>query len=86
MNEFNEKYNQNINENDFKINFYDGNYDNQLIEDLTKIELNNLKDLALGGNDITDLTSLKNAKFKNLEFLSINKFNIRYKSIMSSKF
>ena len=48
MNEFNEKYNQNINENDFKINFNDCNYDNQLIEDLTKIKLNNLKDLAFG--------------------------------------
>ena len=35
VNEFNEKYGVNINENIIKINLNDGNYDNQILENLS---------------------------------------------------
>ena len=46
-------------------------FNNQNLEDLSKVELNNLKCLYLGDNDINEIIPLQNANFQQLEILSL---------------
>ena len=72
LNEFNKKYNLNIN--DIKIEELDLNSNNigdEGLKDLVKIEFKELKLLNLNDNNITNIDALENAKFEKLTKLDL---------------
>ena len=70
--EFNKKYGLTILNNDIEeLKFNGKNINNEIIECLSKVELKKLKYLYLGDNDISDIKSLENSNFENLELLSL---------------
>ena len=76
LKDFNKKYNLNIRDTMIdKLDLSFKNFGNELLEDLCKIEFQDLKELDLCGNDISDIKILEKAKFKKLEiiFLGNNK-------------
>ena len=76
LKDFNKKYNLNIRDTMIdKLDLSFKNLGNELLEDLCKIEFQDLKELDLCGNDISDIKILEKAKFKKLEiiFLGNNK-------------
>ena len=78
MKEFNEKYQLNIiNTKIDKLEFW--NFGDKTLKDFTKIEFEELKELFLNSNYISDIYALCNAKFEKLEI--INLANNRIKDI-----
>jgi len=70
LKDFNKKYNLNIRDTMIdKLDLSFKNFGNELLEDLCKIEFQDLKELDLCGNDISDIKILEKAKFKRLEIL-----------------
>ena len=73
LKEFNFKYNTNIQDIDIKtLNLSGRNIRNEELKDLNKIKFKELKDLDLGGNNISDIKGLENVKFEKLEKLDLN--------------
>ena len=73
LNEFNKKYNLNIR--DDKINKLElkmKRIGNEGLNDLSKIKFEELKELYLDRNNISDINKLENARFNKLEILSLN--------------
>ena len=72
LNKFNNKYNLSIK--NTKINKLDlgfNNLSNEALNDLSKIEFKELKELYLDGNEITDIKILEKFKFEKLEILNL---------------
>ena len=76
LDEFNKKYNLNIQQDTTKINLESKDIGNEGLKDLCKIEFKELKILCLGMNYISDIKALENAKFEKLEILKLGRNNI----------
>ena len=71
LKEFKEKYKLNIYDIDInELNFSFKKIGNEGFKFFTKIKFNELKELGLYFNQISDINSLENANFKNLEILN----------------
>ena len=74
LKEFNKKYNKDIKKSIIeKIDIKEENIGNQGLKDLTKIEFNDLIELNLEYNNISDIKVLEQAKFYKLEILNLTK-------------
>ena len=67
LEEFNKKYNLNIQQNTIKIDLSDKKIGNEGLKDLCQIEFKELKELDLAYNNISDIKVLENVKFEKLE-------------------
>ena len=76
LEEFNKKYNLNIQKDTTKINLESKYIGNEGLKDLCKIEFKELKILCLSRNYISDIKALENAKFEKLEILKLGNNNI----------
>ena len=75
LEEFNKKYNLNIQQNTTKINLNFKEIGNEGLKDLCQIEFKELKELFLY-NNISDIKVLENVKFEKLEILNLGKNKI----------
>ena len=71
LEEFNKKYNLNIQQDTTEIDLKDKGIGNEGLKDLCQIELKGLKKLYLEKNNISDIKVLENAKFEKLELLGL---------------
>jgi len=77
LKEFNKKYNLDINDfNITKLNLSRKFAGNELLKDLSKFKFNELKELYLYDNDISDLKDLQKINFEKLEVLDLCNNNI----------
>ena len=83
LEEFNKKYNLNIQQNTTKIDLSWKGIGNEGLKDLCQIEFKELKELFLYNNNISDIKVLENVKFEKLEILNLSGNNIKNKSIIS---
>ena len=73
MKEFNEKYNTNIEDIDIKeLKLKEQYIGDEGLKDLVKINFNNLKELDLSQNNISDINILEQVDFKKLEILYLH--------------
>ena len=75
--ELNKRYNLGIKDDDNleKIDLRNKNINNKDIEYIEKLNIENLKELRLDNNQITNIKILDKEKFKNLEILGLNGIN-----------
>ena len=83
LEEFNKKYNLNIQLDTNKINLGFKRIGNEGLKDLCQIEFKELKELYLNENNISDIKVLENVKFEKLEILDLGWNKIKDKSIIS---
>ena len=83
LQEFNKKYNLNIQKDMNKIDLGFMNIGNEGLKDLCQIEFKELKELDLYVNNISDIKVLENVKFEKLEILNLSDNPIKNKSIIS---
>ena len=72
LEEFNKKYNLNIQLDTNKIDLSWTKIGNEGLKDLCQIEFKELKELYLNNNNISDIKVLENVKFEKLEILNLN--------------
>jgi Leucine-rich repeat (LRR) protein len=85
LNSFNKKYNLNIK--DINVNKIDLRWKklgNEGLVDLCKIKFNDLKELILNNNNISDIKPLEKVKFENLEILDLSQNKISDISILKN--
>ena len=87
LEEFNNKYNTNIEDIDIKeLNLTERYIRDEGLKDLAKINFKELNKLDLSGNEISDINILEKVNFKDLKKLNLYYNNISiYKSIRKSK-
>ena len=77
LKEFNNKYNINIEDIDIKeLNLNRGYIGNEGLQDLVKINFNNLEVLDISRNNISDIKILEKVKFEKLEALNLGENKI----------
>ena len=76
LEEFNKKYNLNIQQNTTKINLNFKEIGNEGLKDLCQIEFKELKELNLYHNNISDIKVLEKVKFEKLEVLDLSENEI----------
>ena len=72
LQEFNKKYNFNIQQNITKIDLFNKEIGNEVLKELCQIEFKQLKELYLDRNHISDIKVLEHAKFEKLEILDLS--------------
>ena len=72
LKDFNKKYNMTIKKNCNSIDLSTKQIGNEGLENICKIEFNELKYLYLFKNNISDIKPLENARFQNLEVLGVS--------------
>ena len=85
LKDFNKKYNLNIK--DINVNKIDLRWKklgNEGLVDLCKIKFNDLKELILNNNNISDIKPLEKVKFENLEILDLSQNKISDISILKN--